>query len=220
MVIRVDLESYVVFDLDDTLYPEIQYLISAFHEIAFQVDPTQSELLFREMFEVYSSNGNAFQMVVQKYPSKNLTTEKLKYLYRNHIPVISLHDGVPEMLQKIKIKGGKIGVITNGRSVTQRNKINALGLEKKLNDIVISEEVGCSKPDELIFRYLSDKNPGYKFYYFGDNLMIDFLAPKRLSWHCVGIINSDCIHKPYFDKFEETYYPHEFITSFTEVLIL
>jgi putative hydrolase of the HAD superfamily len=44
------------------------------------------------------------------------------------------------------------GIVTNGSLKQQNEKINAIGIRKYFDCIIISEEVGISKPDEKIFR--------------------------------------------------------------------
>ncbi|MBN1594436.1 HAD family hydrolase [candidate division FCPU426 bacterium] len=45
----------------------------------------------------------------------------------------------------------KLGVITNGKSSSQRAKLKACGLEQWLDFAVVSEEFGAAKPDQAIF---------------------------------------------------------------------
>jgi putative hydrolase of the HAD superfamily len=218
MIIKVNSNSFLVFDLDDTLYPEINYLISAYKEIASDVAPSNPHYLFDEMYEIYSNGGNAFEYLINRFPEKKLTIEYLLYLYRNHYPTISAMDGVLDVFDQITEKKARIGIITNGRSITQRNKIRALGLYPYLSEIVISEECGYEKPDERIFRIISDKNTHLDYFYFGDNINIDFIAPKRLNWTCVGLrVNMSNIHFGSDNFVDNTYQPHEYITSFKEI---
>jgi putative hydrolase of the HAD superfamily len=141
-------------------------------------------------------------------------------MYRNHIPEISLKEGVFEMLTKIKTKNSQIGLITNGRYKTQRNKIEALKLGQIINDTIISEQFGYEKPNEEVFRYFQRKNQKFNFFYFGDNLKIDFISPKRLGWYCIGIVDENAIHKFNIDDFSKEYLPHAFIKKYTEIEII
>jgi FMN phosphatase YigB (HAD superfamily) len=43
------------------------------------------------------------------------------------MPEISLYEGVSEMIEDLKAKGIKVGIITDGRPEGQKNKIKALG---------------------------------------------------------------------------------------------
>ena len=58
-------------------------------------------------------------------------------------------------LDTLKAEGVRIGLITDGRSVQQRNKIEALGLGRWIEnaDIVVSEEIGSEKPALANYEY-------------------------------------------------------------------
>lgn len=220
MILKADTNSYFVFDLDDTLYSEIDYLKSAFRSIAKEIAPDSFNTLYDEMLRSYLSGSDTFQLLIEKYPERNLTVEKLLYLYRNHYPDITLREGVLEMFTEIRKKKGKIGLITDGRSVTQRNKLKALGLAKSFDRIVISEEFGCQKPDIRIFEsYMSGKN-NISYYYIGDNVNKDFIAPNRLGWNCIGIIDNDNLYPKEIQEVPTEFLPHFFIKKFTEIEIL
>jgi len=220
MILKADSRSYFVFDLDDTLYPEIEYLKSAYYAICNELVPQNAQTVFDEMLAIYFSGGNAFEFLIEKFPTMKLTPEKLLYLYRNHYPKITLREGVLEMLLEIKSRKGNIGIITDGREVTQTNKINALGLGKFIDRLVISEKFGASKPVSAL--YESFMEPDYKrhFYYIGDNISKDFISPKKLGWTCIGILDRENIHKLNIGDFSNDYLPHVFINNFTEIGII
>ncbi len=48
--------------------------------------------------------------------------------YRTHAPDIQLHQGVSELLEELADQY-RLGLITEGYTVSQRNKLKALGLE-------------------------------------------------------------------------------------------
>jgi putative hydrolase of the HAD superfamily len=47
----------------------------------------------------------------------------------------------------------KLGLITNGESVQQREKVTALGLADAFDVVVASADIGIAKPDPRIFRH-------------------------------------------------------------------
>jgi putative hydrolase of the HAD superfamily len=220
MIIKADSETFFVFDLDDTLYSEIDFLKSAYKSIAFEIEPKSHIHLFKDMFELYKSGGNTFEYLMERFPEKKITMENLLYLYRNHFPEISLKEGVLGIMIKIKNKKGKIGIITNGRSITQRNKIKALGIEQFIDETIISEEFGHEKPDESVYKYFIKKNPGKQFYFFGDNIDKDFITPKRLAWCCIGLMDKNNLHSFSHSEFSIEHLPHFFINKFTEIEII
>ena len=52
MDIRIDNSTAIVFDLDDTLYNEIEYLKSAYAHIASHLDQKNWKPLFRKNFKL------------------------------------------------------------------------------------------------------------------------------------------------------------------------
>lgn len=220
MIIKADNNSYFVFDLDDTLYLEMDFLKSAFNAIAFEISPDIGSRLYEEMINIFLEGGNTFNFLLEKFREKNLTVEKLLYLYRNHYPDISLRDGVLNMIEEIKNRKGKIGIITDGRKITQRNKIKGLGLVDHLDKIVISEEFGAEKPASALYKSFMDADVEKQYYYFGDNLTKDFVAPKKLGWCCIGILDNNNIHRQNISEFSSEYLPHIFVNKFTEIGII
>jgi len=220
MIIKVDSSTYFVFDLDDTLYNEIDYLKSAYYAISCEMSPDQCDILYNEMIKIYLSGGNSFQFLMEKYPAKNLSIEKLLNLYRNHFPEISLRDGVLDLLDKIKKRKAGIGIITDGRSITQRNKIKALGIEHLVDKLVISEEFGFEKPTPALFESFLEKNIGKQFYFFGDNVNKDFITPKKLAWCCIGIMDKKNIRYKNSLTTSIEHLPHIFVNNFSEIKII
>ncbi len=218
MDIKVDERSVICFDLDDTLYNEIDFLKSGFKTIAQSVEPQWEPLLSR-MFSIYRSGGDAFRRIELAY---NISNDELLNVYRNHKPDIRPFNGVKSLFEKIHSKNGKIGIITDGRSVTQRNKLKALELIEMADIILISEETGHEKPDPYNFQQILLEYPGYRYCYIGDNILKDFLIPNRLGWLTIGLIdNGKNIHNHthrLIDKAE--YRPDHFIESISDIQLI
>ncbi|WP_289197949.1 HAD family hydrolase [Bacteroides acidifaciens] len=172
-------KDIVVFDLDDTLYKEIDYLLSAYHAIADAVHLDVTD----EMLDWYNAGKNAFLCLLGKY-DVGLSLAELLEIYRYHEPKISLTPDSDALLSHLRWKNIKVGIISDGRSKTQRNKLKALGLEW-IEDVVISEEFGSEKPCEANYLYFEKKYPGYRFTYIADNLKKDFVTPNRLGWYTI-----------------------------------
>ncbi|WP_421824381.1 HAD family hydrolase [Flagellimonas oceanensis] len=187
MDIKVDKNTVVVFDLDDTLYNEIEYLKSAYKYIAKQLDANNWKRLYIQMFSDYRSGKNVFELVNIEYKTK--TTDLLD-IYRNHVPDISPFPGVTELFEKIKIKGGKIAIVTDGRSITQRNKIKSLGIDHHVDYTVISEEIGSTKPNKRNFTVVEDYFDLSNYCYIADNANKDFDAPNVLGWKSILVADN------------------------------
>jgi putative hydrolase of the HAD superfamily len=72
----------------------------------------------------------------------------------------------------------RLGIISNGNARQQRQKLKALGIVDRFDTIIVSEDVGVSKPDPQIFNHAC-KTAGIKpsdSFYVGDKLEIDAQA--------------------------------------------
>lgn len=223
------LPTLVAFDLDDTLYKEIDYLRSAYHEIAIYAatnagrELSEGERLYEEMLRTYRGGGNAFRRLNEALNTHTPLDTYLR-MYRSHRPDIHLAPEVRETLDVLKAAGCTLALITDGRSLQQRNKSAALGLDRWIADadIVISEEIGSEKPDEANYRCLMELHPEVqRFVYVGDNPKKDFLAPNRLGWTTVCLLNNgENIHPQCFDSLPSQYQPQHRISSLSELMRL
>ena len=205
----------IAFDLDDTLYKEIDFLKSAYIEIASIVDKSHSETLYNNMISNYYKGNNVFKFISETYAA--YTVEKLLKIYREHYPSISLSNEEWNVLLKLKTEA-ITGLITDGRSLTQRNKIKALGLENYFDKIVISEEIGYSKPDIRLFNEFK-KYGVSQYYYVANDTRKDFVTPNRIGWItiCLLDVNNQNIQKQDF-SLSEDYLPQIKIKTLNALL--
>lgn len=177
----------VIFDLDDTLYSEKEYVKSGYKVVSDYLGGGYEERLW----SFFEAGKPAIDELLKELGQEN---EKAKVLevYRSHKPDIHLYPGVAEMMEKLKAKGIKVGIITDGRSEGQRNKLEALGLD--VDDVIITDELGgiqFRKPCDIAFRILITRwrlNPA-DVVYVGDNPVKDFQAPQQLGMRCVYFKN-------------------------------
>lgn len=104
-----------------------------------------------------------------------------------------------EILQNLKYKGIRIGIITDGRVSGQKKKIHALGLESLVDDIIVTDELGgiqFRKPCDIAFRIIQRRwgIPFEQIIYVGDNMDKDFQAPKQLGMKYLYLQNRDSVH--------------------------
>ena len=187
-MIRSHTGCCIVFDLDDTLYDEIEFVRSGFQAVAdavwarFGVD---CRGLLRERVQTRRLEGAFQAAVLAGLPAVAL--DFMLETYRTHRPSIKPRDGVAALLAFLKDRDGVVGCITDGRGVTQRAKVAALGLEGVLDPLLISEETGHAKPDPYNFREMARLVQAHTFWYVADNPLKDFVGPNALGWTTVGI---------------------------------
>jgi putative hydrolase of the HAD superfamily len=219
MHININSDSFFVFDLDDTLFPEYDFLQSGYRQIALLLTTGDGEDLYHDMLRRYNNKENVFSWLVNAYGAADLrvTMDWLLKTYREHLPEISLDKATARFLHQLKEQGVPAALITDGRSVTQRNKLKALGIENYFREVIISEEFGSEKPDERNYLYFRHKYPGKDFYFFGDNTAKDFIVPSRLGWRTICMKNTGRhIHGQTFDQ---SPVPDFIISSFDEVIL-
>ena len=125
----------MIFDLDDTLYAEKEYVHSGYRAVAAYLG---DESLAEEMWNYFKEGSMAIDACLERMGKKELSAECVT-VYREHKPKIHLYDGVRELIELLKEGGIKTGIITDGRPYGQRRKLVALGLDKMVGDIIITD---------------------------------------------------------------------------------
>lgn len=184
----------VVFDLDDTLYKEIDFLKSAYSYIARLTSNEKAleEDIYRLMWNTFQQGGNAFETVVKRFGFKLFNVEWMLGVYRNHKPIISLDKDVKDTLVYLRDNGTTMGIISDGRIISQNNKISALGLQVYINEenIIINDIKERFKPDIRSFRLFEDKfGKDVEYLYVGNDTGKDFVGPNVLGWTTVCLID-------------------------------
>ena len=183
----IDPSVHVVFDLDDTLYPEIDYARSALAfagsliQAAFAVDDAASFL--RQAFD--NGERDAIGALWKARGLPESARSDVIAAMRGHRPSIELPRASAETLTALSAQGIRWSILTDGRSLTQRRKIETLGLTGA-SGIYISEERGVSKPALKAFTQIVDDHPAVRgFCYIADNPAKDFVTPNALGWKTI-----------------------------------
>ena len=193
------LPGVVIFDLDDTLYPESDFVRSAFRAVAQQVWNDFSidiEPLLRHRF----TNGQRGDLMTSvllglkvRLPSEYVTNI-LVPCYRQHAPSICpFVESIP-VLSELKSRGHKLGLLTDGWAQVQRNKISALNIESYFDEIIVTDEIGkhAWKPSIIGFERMLERlsSEAAHAIYIADNPAKDFFGPKQLGMETVQIRRS------------------------------
>jgi putative hydrolase of the HAD superfamily len=167
----------LVFDLDDTLYIEKEFIMSGYRAVAQYLAETQPgsfETAFGIMAETYSSHGRqmVFPVLLERFPEASLSLPELVDVYRRHQPAIRMMPGYLELLQKLG-RRYRLGIITDGLPAVQERKVHALGLRGVMDKIIYTWEFGSEKekphpfPFSLMLEYLHTEPASVLF--VGDN---------------------------------------------------
>lgn len=198
VLVYVEKFQAVVFDLDDTLYSEKEYVQSGYREIAkyFPQFPNMEEILWKNFKNGLPSIDNTL-MQLDIFSEK--TKLKCLKIYREHIPSINMYEDAVFVLVALNKNLKKIGLITDGRPEGQRNKLYALNIYNLLDEIIITDELGgieYRKPNETAFRLMSQRLhiPFNQMVYVGDNPTKDFVAPERLGMQTIFLKNPNGLY--------------------------
>lgn len=193
--------SLFIFDLDNTIYKEEDYLFQAYLAIAEKFSASISsvgkEQLFGEMKDLYEKQGREklFDKFLATFnlPAGNLI--QCLEILRSFKPTqpIEIEKNAKHILLSLKERKKKIFVLTNGNPDQQKNKIRNLnweGLDKYIN-FVYANEIEPKPSSAGVFYILKNSGIGKnKAVFIGDsetdkvcasNSGINFLTANNLS---------------------------------------
>ena len=200
-----------VFDLDDTLYSERDFEKSGI-EFVYK----NFNIKHIELESVLTNRKNWIEQIIVG-SNNQITLQMVLDIYRNHFPIIQLYKDSKLFLEKLLSLGNEMSLITDGRSITQRNKLKALGIESYFKNIIISEEVNSEKPAEYNFRMAMNNKCAENYIYIADNPKKDFITPNKLGWTTICLLDrGQNVHEQIFTNSIE-YNPHFVIKSFDEI---
>lgn len=192
-----------VYDLDDTLYLERDYVRSGFRAVGAWLAQEHGLAGFAdqawELFDA-GTRGRIFDEALTAMAADGLleTVPELVRRYRAHPPAISLLPDADAAMERSRACGHRIGLITDGPVASQRAKITQLGLEDRCDVIIVTGELDGdrSKPDPTAFRLMEERTgvSGGALTYLGDNPAKDFIAPAARGWHTVRVRRPEGLH--------------------------
>ncbi|MBI3416395.1 MAG: HAD family hydrolase [Verrucomicrobia bacterium] len=213
----------IVFDLDDTLYPEREFVVSGFQAVDDWLRREKAVTgFFEHAFAAYSAGrrGDIFDAALNRcgvtYDAADM--QRLVQLYRTHPPRIQLHPDARWAIEHFR-DTKKLGIITDGYLAAQKSKVHALGLSNDFAAIVYSDELGRQywKPSLVPYRKFIEAVPcdPRECVYVGDNPRKDFLGANQLGWLSVQVCRPDGEYRGI--EVESSYRPQMKISSLTEL---
>jgi putative hydrolase of the HAD superfamily len=199
----------VIFDLDDTLYAERNYVRSGYSAVA---DCLRRQLGRNEQFEDWlwdrfmagrngngNGNGNAFGALSDEFglALSDRSVGAMVEVYRQHTPDIHPYEGIPEMLGLLR-QAYRLGLLSDGFLPAQQLKLQSLRIERFFDSVLFTESLGRDfwKPHPRGFQMLQDAFAvkSDECVYVADNPAKDFSAPNSLGWRSVQYLRSGQIH--------------------------
>lgn len=185
----------LVFDLDDTLFPEREFVQSGFKAVDEWLRTTRSIQGFQERAAAANDagvRGHVFNLALHRLgvlDAPELVRQMVE-VYRAHKPTISLYADAAWALNQFAGRM-QLGLLTDGYFEVQRRKVAALGIAHRFAALVFSDEAGREawKPSAIPYKkvMIQLQRRGNECIYVGDNPAKDFRAPKALGWRTVQI---------------------------------
>lgn len=201
----------LVFDLDDTLYYEKEYVLGGFKEVCNYLS-MKYYIDFKELYDkcekilnVYG-RGKIFDLLCNEYNIKE-DVINLVEIYRNLRPKLELYEDSKYILEFAKKRKINLGLITDGYAKVQWNKIKALKLDCVIDKIIVTDDYGqgFGKPNKRAYIEMMNyfNSDGYESIYVGDNPNKDFISAKELGFKTIRIIREQGDH--ILDKVDKEY---------------
>jgi putative hydrolase of the HAD superfamily len=188
----------IVFDLDDTLTLERDYVRSGFQFVADWLGESSAltrDEIFAFLWEAFENGvrGDTFQRLLTAYAplQAKARPEDLVRVYRSHSPQITLLPELSDLLGGLQRQGCRVGLLSDGPLESQQAKVAALGLETYCAPVVLTDRWGREfwKPHRRGYEHFARVwgLPNEMLTYVGDNPEKDFVTPRRLGWHTVRL---------------------------------
>jgi putative hydrolase of the HAD superfamily len=164
------LKSYqaILFDLDDTLLNRDEAVDNMFLLILEKFYEDVKHIAQNEMLKKFKEYDNrsygygdktiVFESFFDEFPPKyRLPGIQIQDFWNHHFPqCFSINQHTINIINRIK-EHVKVAIITNGSTQRQKAKIMNTHIDSCFDIIIISEEVGLSKPDKRIFELALNK---------------------------------------------------------------
>lgn len=187
---RIKKIKLIAFDLDNTLYDEIQYFQHAFDIISSSLQTElglNSKKIKNDLLLILKNHGKHYHSLFDDFISNyNLDHDHyLPYLLKLYCEVdkkLLPYPGVKDLLLELNQKY-EIAIITSGMYDGQKNKIRLLEFENIFKTIIFGSKLSEDKPSIVPFEYLLKitKTIPEQVVYIGDNPLTDFRGANQLG---------------------------------------
>lgn len=214
----------LVFDLDDTLYYEKEYVLGGFKEVCSYLS-MKYYIDFNELYEKCEKilntygRGKIFDILCNEYNFKE-DVLNLVEIYRDSKSELDLYEDSKYILELAKQRKINLGIITDGCAKVQWNKIKALNLDSIIDKIIVTDDYGqgFGKPNKRSYIEImnSFNVKGDECVYVGDNPKKDFIGARELGFKTIRIIREKGDHV--LDKVDKEYEADFIIYNLKELL--
>jgi putative hydrolase of the HAD superfamily len=177
----------VLFDLDETLLTRSEairrFIADQYRRYEAELVPLSSQV-YEACFLDIEQNGViakrlVYPALVEELGITGISAAALLADYEAVYPdFATLMPGAGEMLELLHRNGLKLGIVSNGVTVVQQRKIDAVGIRPFLQAVLVSEAEGLRKPDPLIFQRAAERLGAEvtECLFVGDNPEVDVIG--------------------------------------------
>lgn len=186
---REQFKNALIFDLDNTLFDRDALARKALVDLGFE------GVMLEAMVEL-DQGGNSDRLAlsaraIELLPGVWERPDDFWDAFRFRVSDTDYDARLFGLLERLKERF-RLGVLTNGGSENQRRKLKGLGVEDLFDEVVISQEVGISKPNPAIFELIVERL-GTDFsssVFFGDSLENDCIPALELGMDVFWVSNA------------------------------
>jgi putative hydrolase of the HAD superfamily len=148
----------ILFDLDDTLYPEADFCRGGFAAVAEELErrgagPAAAAQELLESIHFREGRENVLDKASARLGFSAGWVPELVGTFRRHEPDLTLPEETAAALDDLH-RRYRLGIVTDGHADVQRRKLAALGLAERVDAIMIADDLGREhwKPHPLPLR--------------------------------------------------------------------
>jgi len=185
----------VIFDLDDTLYPEATYVHSGFRAVARAATDRfggEAEWALSLMLDSLAKRGRGRQfndLADALEVSGQAVVRWMVKTYRHHVPQIALPAVSDAVLRACS--DDPLYLVTDGHKIAQARKVSGLGLWDRFRRCYLTNRYGVhhQKPSPYVFELILKREGarGHDAVYIGDNPRKDFRGIRPLGFRTVRV---------------------------------
>jgi len=190
----------VAFDLDDTLYPEIEFVRSGFRAVAAEAARAwgvEAGAAFETLWGSFQRDGRGSQLdalCAQHGRSTRPWVRRFLNVYRSHTPDIQLPAATRTVLDALS--EFPLYLVTDGHKGVQANKVAALRLSPWFRHCYLTHRYGVrhEKPSPHVFRLLLAREgcAPADVVYVGDDPGKDFRGIRPLGFRTIRVRQGRC----------------------------
>lgn len=200
---------YLIFDLDDTLYPERSYVESGFRAVAHGLAISRGwdeRSSFEHMIATLEREGRGavFDRLLEHHGAWSRSgVRRCVDAYRGHVPTLSLYRESAALLPTLELP---LYLVTDGHKLVQQRKVDSLGIAHWFRKVYLTHRHGVrnAKPSTYCFDRIRERErcDWSDLVYVGDNPAKDFVNLNRVGAHTVRVLTGahrDVVARPGYD---------------------